>query len=323
MPISFAKSRRRAHPLVLIWHCEHPHGLFSMFSLAMGHMETCNQQDIALIVDWSGKDLLYRGPQGEPNLWTAFFRQPAELSFAHDPQALLQALQQGIYLETSKHDNVFGSYKGVIQGYGSIPPKQAASGRALCKRNLVLCQRFEKKLASAASQLLSGGHRWLAVHVRRSDKACEAQANFDLTDMDIVMRIEAQCLAWRCDAVFFCTDDAALKTRLQALISTACSQVIRTVQVFPADLPRDSKQAPHSDKSMDAYKKAEDVMLEAMLMARGCHGLLSTYSNVSASVVYLSPEGFPYTTFWDAVESTALAHSDVNPEIGFLSRVRS
>eukprot|EP00930_Biecheleria_cincta_P048776 TRINITY_DN34038_c0_g1_i1.p1 TRINITY_DN34038_c0_g1~~TRINITY_DN34038_c0_g1_i1.p1 ORF type:complete len:869 (+),score=144.21 TRINITY_DN34038_c0_g1_i1:38-2644(+) len=323
MAMSLAKSRRREQPLVLIWHCKHPHGLFSMFSLAMGHMETCNQQDIALIVDWSGKDLLYQGPQGEPNLWTAFFQQPAELAFAHDPQALVQALQQGHYMETAKHDNVFGCYKGVIQEYGGITPKLAASGRALCRRNLIPCQRFERKLANAARQLLSGGHRWLAVHVRRSDKGSEAQVNFALTDLDIMFRIEAQCLAWNCDAVFLCTDDAALKQRLCALLATACSQAIRTVQVFPADLPSDSKQAAHFDKSLDAYKKAEDVMLEAMLMARGCHGLLSTYSNVSASVVYLSPDGFPYTTFWDAVESTALSHSDVNPEIGVLSKARS
>ncbi|CAK0892935.1 unnamed protein product [Prorocentrum cordatum] len=46
----------------------------------------------------------------------------------------------------------------------------------------------------------------------------------------------------------------------------------------------------HFDSNIDAYKKAEDVMIEAMLMARGCHGLLSTFSNVSASCVYLSPE---------------------------------
>ena len=38
-------------------------------------------------------------------------------------------------------------------------------------------------------------------------------------------------------------------------------------------------------------------------MARACHGLLSTFSNVSASVVYLSPDSFPYTTFWDPCEA--------------------
>ena len=41
-----------------------------------------------------------------------------------------------------------------------------------------------------------------------------------------------------------------------------------------------------------------DVVSEAFMMARGCVGLLSTYSNVSAAVVYLSPGNFNYTTFW-------------------------
>lgn len=137
---------------VLIWHCRHPHGLFSMFSLALGHAETCEKQGLGLIVDWTlglcaqcglldclmfslylmylmyllftfiyhvfavclqfhslqflsrcqlvlpifqlvfslhirvlgclmrtSTELLYRGPQGEPNVWSAFFMQPAEM----------------------------------------------------------------------------------------------------------------------------------------------------------------------------------------------------------------------------------------------------
>ncbi len=122
---------------VLIWHCRHPHGLFSMFSLALGHAETCEKQGLGLIVDWTGAqcglpdvffvfviyhvfavclqfrslqflsrcqlvlrlfqlvfrlhirvlgclmrtstELLYRGPPGEPNVWSSFFMQPAEI----------------------------------------------------------------------------------------------------------------------------------------------------------------------------------------------------------------------------------------------------
>ena len=72
---------------VILWHCKHPHGLFSMFSLALGHMETCEKMGAALLVDWSlvwkedkkglakswpqlrsSEELLYRGPPGEPNV---------------------------------------------------------------------------------------------------------------------------------------------------------------------------------------------------------------------------------------------------------------
>ena len=95
--LAWLSLRPRVHK-VLIWHCRHPHGLFSMFSLALGHADSCEKQGLGLVVDWiwpqcvpwrthghstcvarSSSDLLYSGPPGEPNLWNAFFCQPAEL----------------------------------------------------------------------------------------------------------------------------------------------------------------------------------------------------------------------------------------------------
>lgn len=66
------------------------------------------------------------------------------------------------------------------------------------------------------------------VHIRRSDKVVEAAANLELSDEALQQRIVAQslgeqlseletlrCRAWRMDAVFLCSDDAALKQRLE------------------------------------------------------------------------------------------------------------
>ena len=39
-----------------MWRCKHPHGLFSMFSLAMGHLAQSEQQGLALMVDWHALD---------------------------------------------------------------------------------------------------------------------------------------------------------------------------------------------------------------------------------------------------------------------------
>ncbi|CAE7498990.1 unnamed protein product [Symbiodinium natans] len=282
---------------VLVWHCKHPHGLFSMFSLALGHMETCEKTGTALIVDWSSEELLYRGPPEEPNVWNAFFCQPAELKMS--PQALRSALCAGRYKETSSQRVVYGKYKGVIQDYGGIPQQQAAQGRALCKRNLLLRPRFQRKLQDAIDSLPSG--RRLAVHIRRSDKACEAAANFELSDEGLKQRIIQQCAAWCMDGVLLCTDDASLKQRLTDALEPAGL----SVSTYNSTLPSDNSKAVHFDKTVDAYKKAEDVVMEAFLMARGCHGLLSTYSNVSAAVVYLSHDKYPYTTFWDPLEPLA------------------
>ncbi|CAE6918665.1 unnamed protein product [Symbiodinium sp. CCMP2592] len=295
----------KAHPLpgrpvsspqVILWHCKHPHGLFSMFSLALGHMETCEKTGAALLVDWSSEELLYRGPPGEPNVWNAFFCQPAELKMPQE--ALRAAVDNGRYTETSSHKVVYGNYRGVIQGYGSIPAHQAAQGRALCKRNIVLRPKFQQKLQTVIDSLPFG--RLLAVHIRRSDKGCEAKANFELSDDRLLQRILQQCQAWGMNGIFLCTDDASLKQRL----TNALERTGLSVSMYDSTLPTDGTKAVHFDKTVDAYKKAEDVVMEALLMAKGCHGLLSTYSNVSAAVVYLSHDKYPYTTFWDPPETS-------------------
>lgn len=261
----------------------------------------------ALYVDWSSDVMLYRGPQREPNLWQAFFHQPAELQMG--ARALREAFANGQCVETSELGTAFGTYRGVIQAYGTILPELAARGRALCQRMVCLKDGFRRKIIDATERFLGGNYRWLAVHIRRGDKACEAEANFSLSDEDLALRIVVQCYAWQCDAVFLCTDDAHLKKRLMHSLSlpVASGGYGIKVSAYPATLSCQASQGTHFDKSLDAYKKAEDVMMEAFLMAYSCCGLLSTFSNVSASVVYLSPESYPYTTFWDPVEALQAA----------------
>lgn len=290
---------------VLIWRCKHPHGIFSCFCVAMGHAQSCyEKQGWALYIDWSSPEMVYRGPQGEPNLWEAFFYQPAKLDLGDE--GLRQVLSNRQYVETSELGNPFGDGRGSIQNDGTIPLDLAASGRALCRRMIRLKDEFENKLAQASERFLGGNYCWLAVHIRRGDKACEASANFTLSDEAIAMRIFSQCVAWRCDAVFLCSDDVFLKQRLTDILSapSASEGSGLKVSTYPSTLSTVAGQATHFDKSLDSYKKAEDVMMEAFLMARYCHGLLSTFSNVSASVVYLSPDDYPYTTFWDPVDAS-------------------
>lgn len=293
-------SSPRTCPPLLIWRCRDANGFFSMFSVALGYIAVREQQGQAVIIDWSSKDLLYRGPEGEPNLWNAFFWQPAEVSIPRE--TLLQALRTGQYAETEKYSPVFGMLKGVVQGYGFINEKLAEQGRALCARHIVLRSEFEQSLRRMMWKLLKGSYTWLAVHVRRGDKACEAAANFDLTEDAIASRIILQCNAWRCNAVFLCTDDAAMKKRLKAHLSADLAQGgpgLR-VSVYPSLLSSNG-QAVHLDRNTDGFQKAEDIVMETLLMARGCSGLLSTLSNVSAAAVYLSPPGYLFTTFWEPV----------------------
>lgn len=280
-------------PQVLVWRCKHPHGLFSMFSIALGHAHQCAESGKTLVVDWSGDDLLYQGPPEQPNLWSAFFMQPAELVI--ERETLNNLLMRGQFVETDSNDAVFGALRGVMQGYGGIPKSFAAYGRAFVRETIALRVEFARRLHGAIDQILGSRCRWLAVHVRRSDKGVEAEANMRLTDGDILERVIRQCIAWRCDGVFLCTDDADLKTRSRVGLTAGGIQVA----TYDSALSTIPGQATHFDQSVDGYRKAEDVVMECFMMARGCYGLLSTYSNVSAAAVYLSSDNYPYTTFWD------------------------
>lgn len=102
---------------------------------------------------------------------------------------------------------------------GTIPIEQALRGRSLCRRNVFLQDQFQERLETLANRLLGRGHRWLAVHIRRGDKACESKINFELSDSQIATRIMSQYAAWRCSGVFLCSDDAPLKKSLEASLS--------------------------------------------------------------------------------------------------------
>lgn len=300
LPTSVPSSQQ---PPILVYHCKHPHGFFSMFSLVLGHITTCERNGVALYVDWSDSDLLYCGPPGQPNVWQVFFKHPAEVFMS--PQIINERLAKQDYEVTEDGNLVYGAFKGVIEGYGGIPPDCAAHGRALCRRWIHLRPDFEAKLREHEYELLGGNLRWLAVHIRRGDKAVEAASNFTLTDEAIISRIVMQCMVWQMDGVFLCSDDCKLKARLEEQLTQYASPTGAALAVSSYDSTlTQNAQCTHMDRSLDGFKKAEDIATEALLMAKCCHGLISTYSNVSASVVYLSPEGYPYTSFFDPIEST-------------------
>mmetsp|Transcript_54692 Transcript_54692/g.122800 ORF Transcript_54692/g.122800 Transcript_54692/m.122800 type:complete len:342 (-) Transcript_54692:7-1032(-) len=278
-----------------IYESHHAHGFFSMFSLVMGWLDALRKDARLLLVDWSSPDLLYSGRPGEPNIWTCFFKQPAELEVPRE--AIFAALHDGDVPRTTEADAIFGNYAGVADWGGTVSPALAAHGRALCEQWVELTPAFEMQLADVAASLFQpAGLRWLAVHIRRQDKHIESDANFAIGEGEMAQRIRKQCDAWMCKGVFLCSDDPKLKRSLRDSLSTGTLRVA----MYEASLT-ESGEGVHFDSSLDGYKKAEDIVTETLLMARACHGLLSTYSNVSASAVYLSPPGYPYCTFWQSI----------------------
>ena len=104
-----------------------------------------------------------------------------------------------------------------------------------CHRLAAVWSSFGRRLPVPLriSVFLNATHE---VHIRRSDKGCEAKANFELSDDRLLQRILQQppsqpslpralclslplsvscrCQAWGMNGVFLCTDDASLKQRL-------------------------------------------------------------------------------------------------------------
>eukprot|EP00929_Paragymnodinium_shiwhaense_P023990 TRINITY_DN14892_c0_g1_i10.p1 TRINITY_DN14892_c0_g1~~TRINITY_DN14892_c0_g1_i10.p1 ORF type:complete len:565 (-),score=111.46 TRINITY_DN14892_c0_g1_i10:339-2033(-) len=291
---------------LVLWDCRHPHGLFSMFSLALGHADTLLKQGCGLIVDWSHSSLLYAAPSWEPsgNLWTALFRQPAEVAGFASQADISAALASGRVHVTTSSEHIFGDLRGVIEGYGSISWELAQRGRQLCRQLIQPSPYIAERLAYYQAMLLGSGRRWLAVHIRRTDKACEAKSNLLLDDEAILRAILRSCHINNTTGVFLCTDDAALKARLTARmrsLSGPFGELLR-VSTYDAALSMKEGTAAHFDTSLDSFQKAEDVVLECLLMARGCHALLSTYSNVSAAAVYLSHDEYSWSSFWDMAQ---------------------
>lgn len=297
---------------VVVWRCECRHGFFSLFNLALCCAEQCERQGSAFLVDWSSPKLLYCGPPGRPNLWSAFFEQPAELRCRRDD--LLCAIAEGLHFDwhgLPPQDSWI--LQGVIEDWGGLTPECAARGRGLCRRNIALNAQLLRRVRAAAGQLLGGRRRWLAVHIRRTDKSVEAPVNFALSTDNLAARILVQCKVWGCDGVFLCTDDPTLKQELTARLAGAplaprgkapCSSEL-AVSAYPSTLSSWGAAA-HMDAGLDGYKKANDIVMECLLMAQ-CHGLLSTFSNVSVAAVFLSGDDYPYTYFSVSAQHQALA----------------
>eukprot|EP01050_Picozoa_sp_SAG11_P034748 SAG11_NODE_12409_length_705_cov_0.902640_1_plen_66_part_01 len=65
-----------------------------------------------------------------------------------------------------------------MQQNGPITEQLAREGRQLCSRSIAIQTPIELELRRLRRVLFGSGQRFLAVHIRRTDKASEAIANF-------------------------------------------------------------------------------------------------------------------------------------------------
>ena len=181
----------------------------------------------------------------------------------------------------------------------------ARAGREAVQRWLRVRPHIADRAAAAFERQLDPTVRWLAVHLRRTDKllCVSATASNRVGRAAIGAECRRFCAALGCGGVFLCTDDAQLKREVASDLANgprtrvggvggAAGRPLR-VATLPAVLSTRRHQASHKDHRLDRRQNAEDCLVEVLLMAR-CAALLSTWSNVSVAAVYFAPADAPY-----------------------------
>merc|ERR1712196_261661 len=152
---------------------------------------------------------------------------------------------------------------------------------------------IRRLVAEFAQKKLPG--RWLAMHIRRSDKEIETPENVALSISQAIEQAHATCKAWQCSGIFVCSDDWWFK---ESICSALQKSGIRTAVYGPL-LSSNVSQNTHMNPKLHPHRKAWDAVFEVCVMSFGCCGLLCTHSFMANMVVYFSPPTYPYRTFWD------------------------
>jgi len=199
-----------------------------------------------------------------------------------------------------------GAFRGSDQASGRLDQAGASEGRAAMRRWIEVQPRIQDKVNTFLHDVMAPGIKWLAAHIRRTDKLLQSPGNVH-ADAEICQDILTLSRDCGYDGVLICTDDLGLKTWLGDELSSKHGLEVATYAstLSSAGLPC------HKDNSLDPYLTAEEVLIETLAMARGCDAIISTWSNVSTAAVFLSQsEAFDFHMFGDLRSQPACAAAD-------------
>jgi len=320
--------------VVRVWRCQlWTEGLFSLLFWALGYLESQLESQLAgglpgeevpalLLIDMTDPRLRYRGPPGCPNIWTAFFDQPLA---PRDSRRTAQRASQGFpsgssgampevsleeavssaaaagRLEVSTvfgepHFDKLGSFRGSDEDTGRLDEDTARHGQDVIKRWIRIQPAIQAKVDRFCEERMSQeGLRWLAVHVRRTDKLLQSSGNRHADD-SLCRDVVAVAKRDGFGGVVLCTDDATLKPWLETELATRHGLAVASYSAVLS-----STGLPcHKDAALDPYRTAEDVLVEMLIMSQHCDAIISTWSNVSTAVVFFArQEGFAWHMFGD------------------------
>jgi hypothetical protein len=255
---------------ISIWRCElWTEGLFSCLFYTLGFLEaeagrgTVSGLDTPphrILVDWTSELILCHGGSARDNAWNHFFEQPDAPSAARqsDSRAVTHELSAadvaaaaaaGTLAVTSRFGPPWfaklGRFRGAEPeegakaggGGGRLDAATLAEGRAAFERWLVLRPTLRARVDACAAAAFGGrATRWLALHVRQTDKLkLDTPAYWQLTPSAVAEHAVATAAATNCDGVFVASDDATFK-------GAVCAALERT----PPLEKRSLLQPPHA-----------------------------------------------------------------------------
>jgi hypothetical protein len=280
-------------------------GMGHILMVALNRLRQASKKRESLEIVLHANRTLYGARNSAQNVWEDYFEQPG-----------IHSRRSQVYSDTN-FDGMWhpgGSHEGVDIDLGKIDICQS-----LVKSHIRMTREFQEHVQESANQYLEKGRRYLACHVRLTDKVIEAEQNLDLTVDDIVEAIEKKAEDLECDGVLFCTDTNTIKRRVKAALKARCASL--HIAGYPSVLPEAGGVAPHNDTSLDKVVKTKDIMTEIMLMALFCHGIIATRSNVSTVVVAMANTSYKHSHFWTPTAAVQIIADDDASENTTMSKV--
>ena len=237
-----AKKVRSLH--VSVWRCElWTEGLFSCLFFALGFLQAeveagaasgLNVAPDRMLIDWTSELILCHGGRQSDNAWNHFFEQPpppkppkkgAQQAAAVSAAEVEAAAEAGTLAVTARFGapwfDKLGRFRGAEPveggaadgaGGGRLDEATLREGRAAFKRWLRVRPAIQARVDATVRAVLRDGRaqRWLAVHVRQTDKLQLASpGKWVLDAASVASHAAATATALRCDGVFIASDDAA------------------------------------------------------------------------------------------------------------------
>jgi len=185
------------------------------------------------------------------------------------------------------------------EGRPHLSETDVTTGRRLCRQHLSINQAVLRALDSFATTMMLS--MALGVHIRRTDKGCEAPSNLFITAEEAARKALKAAVAVGVRLIFLAGDDPKFLADVQAFVS---ADVGMKVIAWPSRLSQRGR-AVHYDWQVPGTEAAADALADAFCLSR-CRGLLSTFSCLSAWATLLSSSGFVWWHF-------RYPHSDEDP----------